>query len=134
MKYVLMFVGSTEDQDSFDRLPAEQRAAAYERAGKWFEEQSRAGRLVGGAELQGPTSSTTVRIKNGKAMVTDGPYIEAKEIIGGFAIIEVKDLDEALAVAKAWPAGAVEVRPVIDHSADVEQSEARRLADGAKNG
>ena len=134
MKYVLMFVGSTEDQDSFDRLPPEQRAASYERAGKWFEEQSRAGRLVGGEELQGPVSSTTVRIKNGKAIVTDGPYIEAKEIIGGFAIVEVKDLDEALAMAKAWPAGAVEVRPVVDHTADMEQSEARRLADGAKNG
>src|SRR5216684_2130791 len=134
MKYVLMFVGSTEDQDSFDRLPAEQRAAAYERAGKWFEEQSRAGRLVGGEELQGPTSSTTVRIKNGKAIVTDGPYIEAKEIIGGFAIVEVKDLDEALAMAKGWPAGAVEVRPVVDHSADIEQAEIRRLSDAPANG
>jgi hypothetical protein len=103
MKYVLMFVGSIEDQDSFDRLPPAQRAVAYEGANKWFEEQSRAGRLVGGEELQGPTSSTTVRIKNGKAIVTDGPYIEAKEIIGGFAIVEVKDLDEALAMAKAWP-------------------------------
>ena len=134
MKYVLMFVGSTDDQDSFDRLPPEQRAVAYEGANKWFEEQSRAGRLVGGEELQGPRTSTTVRIKNGKAIVTDGPYIEAKEIIGGFAIVEVKDLDEALAMAKAWPAGAVEVRPVVDHSAEIEQSEARRLSDAAKNG
>jgi len=134
MKYVLMFVGSTDDQDSFERLPPKQRAAAYEGANKWFEEQSRAGRLVGGEELQGPRTSTTVRIKNGKAIVTDGPYIEAKEIIGGFAIVEVKDLDEALAMAKAWPAGAVEVRPVVDHSAEIEQSEARRLSDTAKNG
>src|SRR5713226_5576288 len=134
MKYVLMFVGSTEDQDSFDRLPAQQRAAAYEASGKWFEEQSRAGRIVGGEELQGPSSSTTVRIKNGKAIVTDGPYIEAKEIIGGFAIVEVKDLDEALAMAKGWPAGAVEVRPVVDHSADIEQAETRRLSDAPANG
>ena len=133
MKYVLMFVGSTEDQDSFEKLPKDQRAVAYERAGKWFEEQAKAGRITGGAELQGPNTATTVRIKNGKAIVTDGPYIEAKEIIGGFAIVEVKDLDEALAMAKAWPAGAVEVRPVVDHSADIEQSQAR-LADTAKNG
>jgi hypothetical protein len=134
MKYVLMFVGSTDGQDSFERLPPEQRAAAYEGANRWFEEQSRAGRLVGGEELQGPRTSTTVRIKNGKAIVTDGPYIEAKEIIGGFAIVEVKDLDEALAMAKAWPAGAVEVRPVVDHSAEIEQSEARSLSDTVKNG
>ena len=118
MKYVLMFVGSTEDQDSFERLPKEQRAVAYEAAGKWFEEHSKAGRIVGGAELQGPNTATTVRIKNGKPMVTDGPYIEAKEIVGGFAIVDVKDLDEALSMAKTWPAGAVEVRPVVDHSND----------------
>src|SRR5260370_34498319 len=108
MKYVLMFVGSTYDQDSFDRLPPAQRAAANEGANKWFEEQSRAGRLVGGEELQGPRNSTTVRIKNGKAIVTDGPDSEAKESVGGLAVGEVKDLDAALAMAKAWPAGAVE--------------------------
>jgi hypothetical protein len=134
MKYVLMFVGSTDDQDSYDRLPAEQRAAAYEGAGKWFEEQSRAGRIVGGEQLQSPSSSTTVRIKNGKAIVTDGPFIEAKEIIGGFAIVEVKDLDEALAMAKAWPAGAVEVRPVVDNSAAMEEAQARIKSDARKNG
>jgi hypothetical protein len=133
MKYVLMFVGGTDDQDSFDRMPAEQRAVAQERAGQWFEEQSRAGRIVGGEQLLGPSSSTTVRFKNGKAIVTDGPYIEAKEIIGGFAIVEVKDLDEALAMAKAWPAGAVEVRPAVDNSAAIEQAQARSNSDTHKN-
>ena len=63
-------------------------------------------------------SSTTVRFKNGKPIVTDGPFIEAKEIVGGFAIVEVKDLDEALAMAKTWPGGGegriVEVRPVVE--------------------
>ena len=134
MKYVLMFVGSTDDQDSFDRLPPEQRAVAQARAGQWFEEQSRAGRIVGGEQLQSPGSSTTVRIKNGKAIVTDGPFVEAKEIIGGFAIVEVKDLDEALAMAKAWPAGAVEVRPVVDNSAAIEQARARNSSGTRKNG
>ncbi len=55
MKYVLLFVGSSEDQDAFEKLPKEQLAAAYERAGKWFEEHTKAGRIVGGAELQGRT-------------------------------------------------------------------------------
>src|SRR5712692_694697 len=134
MKYVLMFVSSTEDQAAWENLSKEQLAVAYEGANKWFEEQSRSGRLVGGEELQGPRSSTTVRIKNGKAIVTDGPYIEAKEIIGGFAIVEVKDLDEALAMAKAWPAGAVEVRPVVDNSAAIEEAQARINSDTRKNG
>jgi hypothetical protein len=119
MKYVLMFAGNTEDQESWEKMPEATRVAAYEQVGKWFEEHSKAGRITGGAELQGPTSSTTVRFKTGKPVVTDGPFIEAKEIIGGFAIVEVKDLDEALAMAKTWPGGGdgriVEVRPVIEH-------------------
>jgi hypothetical protein len=117
MKYVLMFAGSVDEQAEWENMPEERRAAAYERVNKWFEEYGKSGKLVGGEELQGPSSSTTVRIKNGKATVTDGPFIEAKEVIGGFAVVEVKDLDEALAMAKAWPGGGiVEVRPVVDHS------------------
>jgi hypothetical protein len=50
-------------------------------------------------------------------IVTDGPFIESKEVIGGFALIEVADLDEALAMAKDWP-GTVEIRPIVDHSGD----------------
>jgi len=122
MKYVLMFAGNMEDQDAWEKMPEATRVTAYEHVNKWFEEHSKAGRITGGAELQGPGSSTTVRFKNGKPVVTDGPFIEAKEIVGGFAIVEVKDLDEALAMAKTWPGGGdgriVEVRPVIDHSND----------------
>ncbi|TMD34291.1 MAG: hypothetical protein E6I95_06395 [Chloroflexi bacterium] len=119
MKYVLMFAGSVQEQEAWEKMPEAVRVTAYERVNQWFEEHSRAGRITGGAELQGPSSSTTVRIKNGKAVVTDGPFIEAKEVIGGFAIVEVKDLDEALGMAKTWPGGGiVEVRPVVDHEND----------------
>jgi hypothetical protein len=117
MKYVLMFAGSVEEQDSWEKMPEAIRVAAYGRVNQWFEEHTKAGRITGGAELKGPNTATTVRIKNGKATVTDGPFIEAKEIIGGFAIVEVKDLDEALGMAKTWPGGGiVEVRPLVDHS------------------
>lgn len=119
MKYVLMFAGSVEAQDAWEKMPTDQMKAAYERVNQWFDEHGRAGRITGGAELQGPRTATTVRIKDGKAVVTDGPFIEAKEIIGGFAIVEVKDLDEALAMAKTWPGGGIiEVRPVVDHEHD----------------
>jgi hypothetical protein len=122
MKYVLMFADSAENQQAWDKMPEATRVAAYEGINKWFEEHSKAGRIAGGAELLGPGSSTTVRFKNGKPVVTDGPFIEAKEVVGGFAIVDVKDLDEALEMAKTWPGGAdsrvVEVRPVIDHSND----------------
>jgi hypothetical protein len=129
MKYVLMFADSVENQTVWENLPKEQLAAAYEHVNKWFEDHSKTGQIVGGEELLGPSKTTTVRFKNGKAVVTDGPFIEAKEVIGGFAIVEVKDLDEALAMAKTWPGGGdgriVEVRPVVDHSAEIEESRAR---------
>src|SRR5882762_6029538 len=119
MKYALMFADKAEDVDSFKALPKTQQATAMEQVTKWFEDHGKAGRIASTYGLQGPSSSTTVRFKNGKPLVTDGPFIEAKEIVGGFAIVEVKDLDEALAMAKTWHGGGpdrmVEVRPVVEH-------------------
>src|SRR6202049_4192041 len=117
MKYVLMFVDSVESQAVWENLPKEQLAAAYEHVNKWFEDHSKTGQIVGGEELLGPNSDTTVRFKNGKPIVTDGPFIEAKEVIGGFAIVEVRDLDEALELAKSRRGvSPVEHRPIVDHS------------------
>jgi len=114
MKYVLLFVGTMDDQKRFESMPPAEMAAGMKAAEKWFEDYSRTGKIVGGEQLKGPETATTVRIKDGKAMVTDGPFIESKEIIGGFAIVQVKDLDEALEMAKAWPAGPVEVWPAVE--------------------
>ena len=117
MKYVLMFGGT---MDSVDQLDPEDRARAmadYESSGQWFAKHTKTGKLLGGEELQGPATATTVTRKDGKVIVTDGPFIESKEVIGGFAIVDVADLDEALAMAKEWP-GTVEIRPVVDHSQD----------------
>jgi hypothetical protein len=117
VKYVLMFAGSSDEQEQWEKMPTEQMKAAYERIGQWFEEHSRSGKIVGGEELQGPSTATTIRHKNGKTTVTDGPFIESKEVLGGFAVVEVSDLDEALAMAKSWPGGnMVEVRPVVVHT------------------
>ena len=112
MKYVLLFGGTMEPEDRANN-PA--LAAAYERINQWFDEYGRAGKIVGGHELQGPQTATTVRFKDGKPMVVDGPFIEAKEVIGGYAELEVEDLDEALQIAKTWPGGtSVEVRPIVE--------------------
>jgi hypothetical protein len=119
MKYVLLFTGTMEEQESWDQQTREQMLAAYAKVGQWFEDHTKSGAIVSAQELRGPTTATTVRFHSGKPVVTDGPFIEAKEVIGGFAVIDVKDLDEALAIAKSWPGGnSVEVRPVVDHSAD----------------
>jgi len=121
MKYVLLFGGTMEGAE---QLPDAERAgvmADYEKSSQWFEKYYRNGKVVGGHELQGPSTATTVSRRNGKIVVTDGPFIESKEVIGGFAVIDVADLDEALAMAKEWP-GTVEIRPVVDHSQDGAQS------------
>jgi len=116
MKYVLLFGGTMEHVDELEGKAREEAMAAYADAGKWFVEYTKAGKVIGGHELQGPSTATTVSRKNGKIAVTDGPFIEAKEVIGGFAIVDVKDLDEALELAKSWPGGPVEIRPIVDHS------------------
>ena len=73
------------------------------------------GQLIAAQALQPVRTATTLRIKNGKVLLTDGPFAETKEQIGGFILIEAKDLDEAIDVASRIPAilfGGVEVRPI----------------------
>lgn len=122
MKYVLLFGGTMEGVEQLESAAREEAVAGYEQSGQWFEKYYKAGKIVSGEELRGPSTATTVSKKNGKVIVTDGPFIESKEIIGGFAVIDVADLDEALAMAREWP-GTVEIRPVVDHSADRERAQ-----------
>ncbi len=110
-KYMLMFIGSDERWES---MPAAEREKAYQAIGVWWNDLSSKGIIKGGEELQGAHTATTVRKRDGKVLVTDGPFMEAKERIGGFGIVEVANLDEAIALAKTWPGSAVEVRPVVE--------------------
>src|SRR5207249_2270657 len=84
------------DQDRWDRHSKEERAAAMAAAGQWFGRYMGDGKVVGGEQLQGPHTVTTVRGPSGNRVVVDGPFIESKEIIGGFAIVEVKDRDQGI--------------------------------------
>lgn len=113
MKYMLMFVGSEDDWERFD---PKQRARAMEAIGKWWEEHATAGRIVGGEELKPTKTATTVRRgADGRIAVTDGPFLETKETLGGYAIIDVPDLDAAIELAKGWPAlETVEIRPIVE--------------------
>jgi hypothetical protein len=77
---------------------------------------AQAGVIVNGNALQGPETATTIRVRDGKRTVQDGPFADTKEILGGYFILEVKDLDAALAWAAKAPCihdGSVEVRPVL---------------------
>jgi hypothetical protein len=78
------------------------------------------GVYVAGEALQPVTTATTIRVRDGKTMTTDGPFAETKEALGGFYLVEAKDLDEALELGRACPGaklGSIEVRPIVDFSA-----------------
>jgi hypothetical protein len=77
------------------------------------------GAFVGGEELQPTATATTVRVREGRTLITDGPFAETKEALGGYYLIEAKDLDEAIALAGQCPGaqwGSIEVRPINDQS------------------
>jgi hypothetical protein len=113
MKYVLLFCGTAEDAAAFAAMSPDELRARYAEVGAWFVEH---GSKIGPSnQLQGPETSTSVRFgPEGLPVVTDGPFLEGKEAIGGYAEIDVADLDEALRMAKTWPGrGTVEIRPVM---------------------
>jgi hypothetical protein len=91
---------------------------------KWFtytDELRASGAFVAGEALHPVATATTVRVKNGKRLTTDGPFAETKEQLGGFYIVDCKNLDEALKWAEKIPSadrGSVEVRPIVDFSAE----------------
>lgn len=113
MKYMMLIAS---DESAWDATPEEEINAIYQRIGEWWGEQGQAGRVTGGHELQPTATATTVRIAaDGATTVTDGPFIEGKEAIGGYGILEVADLDEAIAVASSWPhpGATLELRPIV---------------------
>lgn len=114
MKYMMLMSGD----GTWDALSEEERGRRYARIGAWWDERVAAGEIIGGHELQNADTATTIRrTGDGEVTVTDGPFVEGKEVIGGFAILEVPDLDAAIRVASGWPApGAMEVRPIVERS------------------
>jgi hypothetical protein len=112
MKYMLMLVRDDEQWEGFSDDERD-----MEGIGRWFMDLAARGVLRGGEQLHSARSATTVAWPAGSPVVTDGPYLETKETIAGFGIIDVPDLDEALAIARTWPARAhkVEVRPCVEH-------------------
>ncbi len=116
MKYVLLFCGSDADAAAFAALAPDELRPRYAEVGRWFAEHR--DKINYADQLQPPMTATTVRhdwSAKTPPVVTDGPFIEAKEQIGGYASIDVGDLDEALRMARTWPGrGSVEIRPVLE--------------------
>jgi hypothetical protein len=114
MKYMLMTWVNENGWSKMTKAEQEQGAAAYMAYG---EALTKAGALAGSNRLQPTSAATTVRIANGKSQVLDGPYVDSKEQLGGYFLIDVPDLDAAISWAARCPAaghGVVEVRPIWD--------------------
>jgi hypothetical protein len=111
MKYMLVF---NEAASSFARRTAPDGQKYWD---AWMTYMREMGPIIeSGAALQGPETGSTVRIRGGRAQIQDGPTPDSKEMLGGYVIIEVPNLDEAIAWAKKCPGavdGSVEVRPVL---------------------
>ncbi len=113
MQYILLIYGN--EADAAKMTPAEGQAMfqGYMEFTKWLEQS---GKMKGGAPLERISNATTVRVRDGKTTTTDGPFAETKEQLGGFYLIDAKDLDDAIAIAAKIPGakhGCIEVRPVM---------------------
>lgn len=114
MQYILLF-----NEPPSERAKGHQPESAQAYWGGWsayMAAMRQAGVIVNGDGLQGPETATTVRIRDGKRTVQDGPFADTKEALGGYVVLEVADLDGALAWAARAPCvhvGSVEVRPVL---------------------
>jgi hypothetical protein len=115
VKYLVTIYG---DESRWENMAPEEGKAILDAYFAFGDEAERAGVLLGGEGLQPTASATTVRVRDGDKTVTDGPFAETKEQLGGFYLLECKDLDEAIEWAAKIPGaqtGSVEVRPVMDY-------------------
>jgi hypothetical protein len=112
VKYILLIYG---DEREWTSWPREELAKVYEQHGAYAEAMTKAGVMRGGYELQPVATATSLRFTNGKPKTCDGPFAETKEQLGGYYIIEVDTLDQAIEWAGKMPAmnsGTVEIRPL----------------------
>ena len=114
MRYVLLIYESEADST---RMTQEEYTAMMQAHSAFANEAQKRGILTGGEPLQPTSTATTVRIRNGKTLITDGPFAETKEQLAGAYILNCKDLDEAIEMAAKIPDalfGSIEIRPVME--------------------
>jgi hypothetical protein len=113
MQYILS-IYSGDAPENYDNLSDEEKSAIMGE----YAAISQAPGVIGGAQLQPAETATTVRVADGQALTTDGPFAETKEVLGGYYLVEADDIDTAIELAARIPAarlgGAVEVRPLVE--------------------
>jgi hypothetical protein len=113
MQYLLLIYQSEADWNAISEA---ERQKMYKEYGELTQDLQKNGKYKGGHQLQPIATATTVRERGGKKTFTDGPFAESKEQLGGFYLVDAKDLDDALAIAARIPSvrtGSIEVRPVV---------------------
>jgi len=111
MKYMLLIYG---DEHALSEAETQD---CYEKSTQLCHDLNKAGQFLGAAPLHRTSTATSVRIRNGKRTITDGPFAETREQLGGFYLIDAKNLDQAIDIAARVPPaqwGTVEVRPVVE--------------------
>ena len=114
MQYALLIYG---DQNGRESMSEEERGQVFQAYGAFTQELQASGAMKGGEALQPTETATTVRVRNDETLTTDGPFAETKEQLGGYYLIEARDLNEAIQVASRNPGarhGSVEVRPIAE--------------------
>jgi hypothetical protein len=120
MQYMLLIF---DDERVWAGMSEEERGKLYEAYGAFTNEVRDSGALVNADQLQSSGTATLVRVRDGETLTTDGPFAETKEQLGGYYLIDVESLDEAIEWAAKIPSaakGAIEVRPVVQFPAPVE--------------
>jgi hypothetical protein len=116
MKYLCLIY---DEEKRFATMPKDELDTLMGEYFAFTKDIRQSGHYLGGNDLQSTRNATTVRVRNGRASTTDGPFAETKEQLGGYYLIEAKDLNEAIQVASRIPSaklGAIEVRPVQEHN------------------
>jgi hypothetical protein len=117
------------DAKQWETLSASEQTEMFDACFAYDEELRKSGHFAGGEALQGPHNATTLRWKNGKVLITDGPYAETKEQLGGILMLEARDLSHAIQLMSKHPGvkmGPFEIRPAEDLSGMIRESEQRR--------
>ncbi len=121
MKYAALLTNLAEDVETWEKMsPEEAQAVRAEEVPKWealFGELGSIGALAFGVELDNPSTAKTVRVRDGQTIVTDGPFAETKEQIGGVLVLQCEDLDQAISIAARVPVvhrASVELRPLVE--------------------
>ena len=112
MQYLLL-IYHTESE--WEKLDPTQQASVYDEYRELIQQLAADGKYVAGDELKPTTTATTVRVRDGSQSITDGPFAETKEQLGGYFLVNASDLDEAIAIAAQIPSardGSIEIRPV----------------------